>query len=127
MNVLECESAARLAASRRRIAALEGRIGKAASPELFALGHGGMDSCLGGGLARGRLHEIFAKEIEDAASASGYALMLAQRASPCAPVLWVRQETAAHKGGMGFGSGLVDLGREPNRTDAWWGQRVDVS
>src|SRR3546814_7944169 len=72
-------SAARLAASRRRIAALEGRIGKAASPELFALGHGGMDSCLGGGLARGRLHEIFAKEIEDAASASGYALMLAQR------------------------------------------------
>src|SRR3546814_16349228 len=74
-----------------------------------------MDSCLGGGLARGRLHEIFAKEIEDAASASGYALMLAQRASPCAPVLWVRQEMAAHKGGMVFGSGLVELGLEPDR------------
>ena len=46
----------------------------------FALGAEALDSALGGGLARGRLHEIYAQADDDGASAAGFALLLAWRA-----------------------------------------------
>ena len=41
--------------------------------------------------------------------------MLAERASPHAPVVWIREERGARRGGAVFGMGLVELGLNPAR------------
>src|SRR3546814_7096102 len=46
-----------------------------------ATGHPGIDRALGGGLPRGRLHEVFAAEPDDAGSAAGFASMQIGRAA----------------------------------------------
>lgn len=100
---------------RRLIAALEGRLAAPAKTSLFALGHAQADARLGGGLAQGRLHELFAAEIDDAPSAAACALMLAERGGPHAPALWIREESGARRGGAVFGMGLIELGLDPAR------------
>lgn len=96
---------------RRRLAAIEGQTPLPA--DLAATGHAGIDRALGGGLARGRLHELFALEQEDAASATGFAAMLAQRLG--GSVVWLREERADHQGGGVFAAGLVETGLDPAR------------
>jgi protein ImuA len=115
MNIKMSESADRLSGPRRKIAALEKRGSAAARKNLFATGHIAIDERLGGGLASGRLHEVYATDADDVVSAAGYALMLTQRVSPCAPVIWIRHEAAARRDGMIFGSGLIELGIDPGR------------
>lgn len=100
---------------RQLIAAIEGRMAAPAVHGLFTLGHAPADARLGGGLARGRVHELFAAESEDAASAAACALMLAERAAPQAPILWIREEKGARRGGSVSGMGLVELGLDPAR------------
>lgn len=80
---------------------------------LLATGHRGMDRALGGGLARGRLHELFTAEEADAASSAGFATMLACRVE--GGIVWLREERAERRGGALFASGLIQAGLDPNR------------
>ncbi|MEY2926633.1 MAG: hypothetical protein RL367_1110 [Pseudomonadota bacterium] len=81
---------------------------------LFALGLARLDERLGGGLARGVLHEACAQSLEDHAAASGFALMLAQRVRGDRPVLWVREDRGERQHGRLYTPGLVELGVDPD-------------
>ena len=80
---------------------------------LFATGHGAIDAALGGGLARGRLHEIFAEE-GDASSGAGAAALLALRAGEGRPFLWLRTEAMQKRAGLLHATGLLELGMAPS-------------
>lgn len=108
------ESPPNLAALRARIGAIEGP--RPAEGALFALGAADIDAQLGGGLPKGRLHELFAAEADDRAALAGAALMLAMRAcGQDMPLLWLRQEGAVKAAGTLYGPGLADLGFDPAR------------
>lgn len=108
------ESARHLSVLRRSIAGIALQPPLAASA--FALGHAGVDAVLGGGLGRGRLHEMFAVEGDDAGAAAGFALMLALRARPPgSAVLWLRTEAAERRSGRLYAPGMAELGLDPNR------------
>lgn len=84
----------------------------------LATGHAALDAALGGGLARRRLHELFAPDAGDAASAAGFATMLALRAleeTPDVPLLWLRAGSAVRQGGRLHAPGLAELGGDPAR------------
>ena len=81
------------------VAALRQRIARIAPVErcpaaLASTGHEGMDAALGGGLLRGRLHEIFAGENDDASSAAGFAAMLALRLAQPGQAPWLNRTPA---------------------------------
>lgn len=110
------ESNSPLAALRARIGAIEGP--RPAEGALFALGAAALDAQLGGGLPRGRLHELFAAEPDDRGALAGIALMLAMRAGAGGgegPLLWLRQDGAVKAAGALYGPGLADLGFDPSR------------
>ncbi|WP_246524630.1 ImuA family protein [Sphingobium phenoxybenzoativorans] len=113
------DSSSTLAALRRRIERLgDGRNRRVSGS--FATGHAGVDKAIGGGFARGRLHELFGAEPEDAGSASAFALLLTLLADD-APAegrrkgcfLWLRTDDAMRRLGMPYGRGLADLGIDP--------------
>lgn len=107
------ESVIKPAALRRRISGIEFR--QVESPALFATGHQPLDAALGGGLARGRLHELFAASAEDAASAAGFAAMLALRAlGGGKALLWMRTDAAQRRGGGFHAPGFAELGGDPD-------------
>jgi protein ImuA len=109
------ESTLPLAALKRHIALLEGHA-HARLDRLFTLGAARIDAGLDGGLAQGRLHEIFAAAPGDVASAAGFAMMLALRAAERAkPILWLRQHDAGILNGSLHASGLAELGLDPAR------------
>ena len=82
----------------------------------FTLGPGAVDLTLNGGLARGRLHEVYAGAADDGASASGFAAMLASRACGAQDaVFWLRHERGEKLGGGLQASGLLELGLDPGR------------
>ncbi|CCW18922.1 hypothetical protein EBBID32_32790 [Sphingobium indicum BiD32] len=100
-----------LARLRESLQQLEPR--RATTPAaLFALGHDGVDTALGGGLARGRLHEIFA-DAEDASSGAGVAALFSLRAGEGRPFLWLRTEAMQKRVGKVHATGLVELGIDP--------------
>lgn len=106
------ESRTSLSALRRSIAALAGA--PAEGPDMAAFGLDGIDAVLGGGLARGRLHEVFAAQPEDAGGAAGFAAMLAVRAAPPArAILWLRVEEREARAGRLHALGLAELGLDP--------------
>lgn len=81
----------------------------------FTTGHEALDATLDGGLMRGRMHELFAAEADDGASATGFAAMLMLRASgPGAPIFWLRTDEAERRGGRIHGPGLAELGGDPD-------------
>ena len=105
------ESVKTLAALRRHIASLEGiPAAKAGAP--LATGHEPFDKAMQGGLARGRLHELFGGD-EDEGAAAGLSLIFAHLAAGDAPLFWLR----VAKGGMAqpYGPGLAALGIDPAR------------
>lgn len=106
------ESRTILAALRSRIGAIEGP--KPSEATLFALGCASLDAQLGGGLPRGRLHELFAAGPDDRAALAGAGLMLAMRLGS-GPILWLRQDSGVRASGMLYGPGLADLGFDPAR------------
>jgi protein ImuA len=109
------ESLLSIAALRRHIASIERHNG-ARSTEIFALGAASVDQELGGGLALGRMHEVFAATADNASSAAGFALMLAIRASTHGgAILWLRQEQAEFQAGRLHATGLAELGLNPER------------
>lgn len=126
----------RLTALRREMAILEhGRAAGAARP--VPLGLTAIDAALGGGLARGRLHEIFAAEGADAGSAAGFAAMLAVQISSsrtgmrsgsdgdlragsghgsrAGPFIWLREPYGRQEAGALYAPGLAGLGLDPAR------------
>ncbi|MCJ8155843.1 ImuA family protein [Sphingomonas sp. LaA6.9] len=81
----------------------------------FPTGHDALDTALGGGLARGRVHELFADEHNDAASTAGFAAMLALRSRHSgAPILWLRTDEAERRCGRLYAPGLAELGGDPD-------------
>ncbi|WP_454885601.1 ImuA family protein [Sphingomonas oryzagri] len=100
---------------RNRIARIEG-LRAVDAPIHAPIGIDSLDRALGGGLARGRLHELFAAEPADGPGAAGFAAMLARLALPAgAPVLWLRLEGAERSGGGLSAPGLVQIGLDPAR------------
>jgi protein ImuA len=81
----------------------------------IATGHGALDAALGGGFARGRVHELYATEADDGPSAAGFAAMIALRAvGRRAPIFWLRTDEAERHGGVIHGPGLIELGGDPD-------------
>jgi protein ImuA len=109
------ESVEALSALRSRIARIEGRR-PAECPASAALGIASLDRTLGGGLALGRLHELFAAEPADMGSATGFAAMLARiLLPPAAPVIWLREDEAERRSGRLHPPGLAEIGLDPSR------------
>jgi protein ImuA len=99
---------ARLAVLRCSMARSEG-----GPAERGRLGHAEADAALGGGLARGAVHEVFAEATAQAATATGFVVGLARRVMRQRPVLWVRQDFAAVECGQLAMAGWSDLGLDP--------------
>lgn len=103
-----------LAQLKRRLERLE-RPRHCAGLSLFSFGYDAADIRLGGGLAHGALHEFCAAEAGDHATASGFALMLAARASKIRPILWIREDRGQRQHGRLYAAGMVELGVDPAR------------
>jgi len=78
------------------------------------LGHAGADACLGGGLKRAALHEVFAQPGHETAAA-GFAAGLAARLAAGKNLLWIRQDYCALEFGELAATGLLELGLDPAR------------
>ncbi len=108
------ESVDHLVMLRRNLASIAGS-GRLSADKRIATGHAALDVALGGGLARGRMHELYAAEADDAPSVTGFAAMLALRAVGCrAPLFWLRTDEAERRGGLVHGPGLIELGGDPD-------------
>ncbi len=83
--------------------------------ERVALGHAGVDAMLQGGLLRGALHEVFATETRQSASAAGFVAGMVQRLANHRPILWVQQEFAEAEAGALSMNGFFELGLDPCR------------
>lgn len=111
------DSSCAMARLRRRLERLEPRRDSASAAGCFATGHAAIDAALGGGLSRGRLHEVFADE-EDAGSGLGAAALLCLLAGAGErgggkPLLWLRTEAAHKRSGQVHATGLAELGLDP--------------
>lgn len=83
----------------------------------ITLGADSVDAVLGGGLARGALHEVFAAGQADVAVATGFVALLALCATlrSGAQTLWVRQDFLDGQTGLLHPPGLAALGLDPAR------------
>jgi len=72
-----------------------------------------IDGVLGGGLARGALHEIAAASEAHLTAASGFTLGLAAREH--ARVVWIAEDMALAESGAPYGGGLDAFGLVPER------------
>lgn len=97
---------------RDRLAAIEGR----AHPDAprFLLGAPGPDAALGG-LSTRALHEIYADNATEIAPTFGFSALMADRADPLRPSVWVMQSMVGLEGGEAYAPGLVELGLDPAR------------
>lgn len=77
---------------------------------VFTLGAGPVDAALGGGLARGAVHEIYPGHAADIAAAVGFVMGLALRAAPKTPLLWVRHRRNEIETGALYAQGLAEIG-----------------
>lgn len=108
------ESVDHLAMLRRNLASIAGG-GRLSADKRIATGHAAFDAALGGGLARGRMHELYAAEADDGPSAAGFGAMLALRiVGRRAPLFWLRTDEAERRGGMVHAPGLIELGGDPD-------------
>lgn len=73
-------------------------------------GHAGIDRSLGGGMLRGRVHEVFAVDAADASSATGFVAMLALLFG--GGVVWLREEGNQQRHGLNV-LGLAEIGLDP--------------
>lgn len=81
----------------------------------WAFGPPSLDAVLGGGLARGRIHEIYAAEDEDAAAA-GFAMAVATgMADTGSRLLWLQSQKIAQSRGVIQANGWAELGGAPGR------------
>lgn len=74
---------------------------KASAPPRRELGARSGDVALGGGLARGRVHEVYAAEEDDTPGAAGFAAAVVGRLTdPDQALLWLRMRRGARAGGV---------------------------
>ena len=73
-----------------------------------------MDAVLGGGLAHGCVHEIYAAEVGDGAAAAGFTLGAAVGMCGERPLLWLRSRRAVGALGVFQGAGWAELGGAPD-------------
>lgn len=79
-----------------------------------AFGIASLDKALGGGLVRGRVHEVYAAEPDDAAAAAGFVVALASAlAKPRQMALWLQPRRALRQGGVFQANGWAELGGAP--------------
>jgi len=100
---------------RRRIARIEGRAplpGRPAAAAIVATGHPGIDAALGGGLARGHLHELLADPGE---AGSGTGLVAGFARMFGGEQLWLIDKAAWRQAGMINAAGLAAIGIDPAR------------
>ncbi|MEG3125877.1 ImuA family protein [Sphingomonas sp. GB1N7] len=97
-----------IAALRRHVSQLEG-LRQTETSGFVGIGHEEIDARLGGGLERGRVHEIFALNADDVSSAAGFAAMIVRRAG-LGSVVWLRQDNAQGAGGALHMPGIIELG-----------------
>lgn len=107
------ESVEPLTMIRRNLALLAaGRL--VSADKRIATGHADLDTALGGGLATGRVHELYAADADDGPSAAGFAALLALRAvGRRAAIFWLRSDKAEGSGRF-YAPGLVELGGDPD-------------
>ncbi|MDE2597623.1 MAG: hypothetical protein KGL44_12175 [Sphingomonadales bacterium] len=81
-----------------------------------AFGIASLDKTLGGGLARGRVHEVYAAEPDDAAAVIGFAMALANglARNEQRTTLWLRSMRAMRLGGVLQAQGWAELGGAPD-------------
>lgn len=86
-----------------------------AEPARWASGVASLDAALGGGFAYGRVHEIYSAEANDAASAAGFAAVLASSMgeSRSRTVLWLRMRRDEGRVGVIQANGWAELGGRP--------------
>jgi len=97
---------------RQRLQALQKPAGIEDGPGLLPLGPSAVDGVLGGGLARGALHEIAAAGEAHLAAATGFALGLAGGGQP---VCWIAEDMAQLESGAPYGPGLDPFNLAPER------------
>jgi protein ImuA len=97
---------------RQRLQALQKTTGLGPGPGALPLGIAGVDAALGGGLARGALHEIAAASEAHLAAATGFALALAAAARHR---LWIAEDMTLAENGVPYGPGLDAFGLAPER------------
>ena len=101
-----------LAELRQAIQRLERPAGFEADAGVLPFGIPVLDAVLGGGLARGALHEISAASESHMAAATGFALALRE---PSKAAVWIAQDLALLESGAPCGSGLDESGLDPER------------
>lgn len=83
----------------------------------WGTGVAALDAVLAGGMAQGRMHEVYAADPEDAGGAAGFAALLgiglAEGAGRSRPLVWIREGRARQGGGVLQGAGLAELGGVP--------------
>ncbi len=83
---------------------------------VWPTGHAGLDAAIGGGFARGRVHEFYAADADDASAAAGFAVAVALGvAGDGGEVLALRSRRAVTGAGVLQGAGWADLGGAPDR------------
>ena len=100
---------------RQRLQALQKAPGIEGRPNALPFGIPAIDTMLGGGLARGALHEIAATGEAHLPVAAGFALAVARRAAPSPRLFWVSEDMAFAESGMPYGAGFDAFGLAPEQ------------
>jgi protein ImuA len=102
---------------RQRLQALQRPSGIDDDPGVLPLGIKAVDAALGGGLARGALHEIAACGEAHLASAAGFVLGLSSLGNSTGrdELVWVAEDMALTENGAPYGPGLEAFGLRPER------------
>jgi protein ImuA len=88
---------------------------------LWPSGIASLDAALAGGLAYGRVHEVYAAEADDASAAAGFVVALATgmgdsiEGGGARTALWLRSERCVRRGGILNASGWAEMGAAPDQ------------
>ena len=104
-----------LDALRQHLTGLQKPAGIVNGPAMLPLGLPAVDGVLGGGLARGALHEIAAGSEPHLPAATGFALGLAALADGDKHLVWIAEDMALAENGAPYGAGLDAFGLSPQR------------
>jgi protein ImuA len=103
-----------IAQLRQKLQTLERPAGIDSDPGCQPLGTEAVDAALGGGLARGALHEISAAGEVHLTAATGFALAVSSGAARKSTV-WIAEDMALTESGAPYGPGLETFSLSPER------------
>lgn len=99
---------------RQRLRAMERPPGLEDDPGVVPLGLSVIDDVLGGGLARGALHEVAGLSEAHSPNTAGFAAAVAGLAKP-QHIVWIAEDMALAESGLLHGAGLLEFGLAPER------------